>query len=127
MHFQLKSGYTILGKKTFEEVLEEKYLRVNICNDLNYVTYSCGSESKVPEFITVSVLYKTSDVILIPCNLQVRPHLEYVVEFLSPNYPKNQERLERVQKNATSLILRLRNEQYETILKVLDVLSSQTR
>ena len=51
----------------------------------------------------------------------VRPHLEYAIQFWSPNYIKDHNLLERVQRRATKLIPTLRNLSYEERLKPLDM------
>ena len=51
----------------------------------------------------------------------VRPHLEYAIQFWSPNYIKNQNFLERVQRRVTKRISTLHNLSYEERLKQLDM------
>ena len=51
----------------------------------------------------------------------MRPHLEYAVQFWSPNYIKDQNLLERVQRRTTKQIPTLRNLSYEERLKRLDM------
>ena len=43
----------------------------------------------------------------------VNPHLEYTIQFWSPNYIKDQTLLERLQRRATKLAPTLRNLSYE--------------
>ena len=57
----------------------------------------------------------------------VRPHLEYAVQFWSPTYRRDVERLERVQARATKLIPEIRNKGYERRLQALDLLTLEQR
>ena len=57
----------------------------------------------------------------------MRPHLEYAVQFWSPNYIKDQNSLERVQRRATKHIPALRNSTYEERVKRLDMFSLNKR
>ena len=66
---------------------------------------------------TVMTLYKTL----------VRPLLEYAVQFWSPTYRCDVERLERVQARATKLIPEIRNKGYERRLVELDLLTLEQR
>ena len=57
----------------------------------------------------------------------VRPHLEYAIQFWSPNYIKKQNLLERVQRRVTKLIPTLCNVSYEEQLKQLDMFTLHKR
>ena len=51
----------------------------------------------------------------------VRPHLDWAIQFWSPNYIKAQNLLDRVQRQAIKLIPTLHNLSYEERLKQLNI------
>ena len=60
-------------------------------------------------------------------NIFVRPHLEYAVQFWSPQLAKDQALLEGVQRRATKKIPSLRNKSYEQRLAACDLFSLEKR
>ena len=122
-------NYTMLGK-TLVEVSEEKDLGVVISNDLKSTKQSiaaCQKANKVLGFIARNFEYKTPNVVMSLYKALVRPHLEYAIQFWSPHYRKDIERLEKVQRRATKLIPGLRNKPYEERLKELKLFSLEKR
>ncbi|XP_071518315.1 uncharacterized protein [Panulirus ornatus] len=111
MHFgdnYKRYDYKLFGN-SLTKVNEERYL---ISNNLKY-TKQCRVESKKGNqmlgFKARNIDYKTSETNLTLYDSLVRPHFEYAVQFWSPNYKRDHEKLEQLQRHATKLISSLRN------------------
>ena len=112
------------------KVNKEKDLGVIICNDLKpgeHCKEVVKTANKLVGFIGRTFEFKSEKVIVTLFNALVRPHLEYCVQFWSPYYRKDIDKLERVQRRATKLIPRLRNMPYEERLKELNLFSLEKR
>ena len=98
------------GKLLFA-VNEENDLRITITNDLKHCQH-CSEVVKTANrlvgFIGRTFENKPEKVILKLHNLLVQPHHEYCVQFWSPYYRKDIDKLERVQRRITKMIPRLK-------------------
>ena len=112
------------------KVNHEKDLGIIISNDLKpgkHVSEVVKTANKITGFIGRAFEYKSEKVILTLYNSLVRPHLEYCVQFWSPYYRKDIDKLERVQRKVTKMIPRLRNKPYNERLKELGLFSLSKR
>ena len=99
-----------------DKVKLEKDLGVIINCNLK-VNDQCIAASKKANMILGLILrnfdYKAPEVMKKLYTAFLRPHLEYAIQFWSPNYIENQNLLERVQRRATKFIPTLCNLSYE--------------
>ena len=124
-----RSNY-LMNSTEITKVKEEKDLGIIISNNLKpgkHCTEVVKTANKLIGFIGRTFEFKSEKVILALFNALVRPHLEYCVQFWSPHYRKDIDKLERVQRRATKLIPRLRNMPYEERLKQLNLFSLEKR
>ena len=121
--------YSMNGQQ-LSAVNKEKDLGVIISSDLKpsqHCTEVVKTANKLVGFIGRVFENKSEKVILTLYNSLVRPHLEYCVQFWSPYYRKDIDKLERVQRRITKMIPRLRNLSYEERLKELNLFSLSKR
>ena len=124
-----QTKYSLNGSELCK-VNNEKDLGIIISNDLKpgkHISEVVKTANKIAGFIGRAFDYKSEKVILTLYNSLVRPHLEYCVQFWSPYFRKDVDKLERVQRRVTKMIPRLRNKPYDERLKELGLFSLSKR